>query len=272
MSAEDRRSSELLRALEAELGSEPSDYRFTAAELSRIDHIHTRGYAATVELADAVGVTSDMHVLDLGSGFGGPARYLAEQFGCRVEGIDVTAGIVSAADYLSSRWIGPKDCVRFAVGDAASLPFPDASFDLVWMQHVAMNVADRRGLYREVRRVLRAGGRFATYDVLRSGEELIYPTPWAADERLSTVLTADETRNAIEDAGLRIVSFELDTAAAIEWVRKTASTFPSGQRRPGASIMRAALGDNFGEILGNLGRNYLERRADVATIIAERAD
>lgn len=270
MSNDDNREARLLHALESELADKPSDYRFTAAELGMIDQIHTRGYAATVDFARAVGITQDMYVLDLGAGLGGPARYLAETYGCRVEGVDATAGVIRAANYLSSRWIGPNDLVTFAVGDALSLPFPDASFDLVWMQHVAMNVADRARMYLEIRRVLRRAGRLATYDVLRADGELIYPTPWAADGSVSTVLTGDETRDAIERAGLRVVSFSLDTPAALEWARTTVATLPSSGRPPGALMLRAALGENFREIVGNLGRNYLEGRADVAAIIARR--
>jgi len=188
-----------------------------------------------------------------------------------IEGVDATPALVRAANYLSSRWIGPNDVVTFTAGDALSLSFPDASFDLVWMQHVAMNIADRARLYREIRRVLRPAGRFATYDVLRTDGELIYPTPWAADGSSSTVLTGDETRDAIEGAGLHIVSLSLDTPAALAWVRATAATLPASERPPGALMVRAALGENFREILGNLGRNYLEGRADVATIIAQKA-
>jgi sarcosine/dimethylglycine N-methyltransferase len=270
MSNDDSRETRLLHALESELANKPSDYRFTAAELGMIDQIHTRGYANTVEFAHAVEITHGMHVLDLGAGLGGPARYLAETYRCRVEGVDATAGVIPAANYLSSRWIGPNELVTFTVGDALSIPFPDESFDLVWTQHVAMNVADRDRMYREIRRVLRRAGRLATYDVLRVDGELIYPTPWAADGSASTVLTGDETRDAVERAGLRVVSFSLDTAAALAWVRTTAAPLPANERPPGALMLRAALGENFREIVGNLGRNYLEGRADVAAIIARR--
>jgi SAM-dependent methyltransferase len=177
--------------------------------------------------------------------------------------------MIHAARYLSSRWVGPSHLVAFTIADALWLPFPDAVFDLVWMQFVAMNIADRAGMYREIRRVLRPTGRLVTYDVVRGNGEPIYPTPWAADASVSTVLTGDETRDAIEHAGLRVVSYSLDTQAALEWFRVAAATLAAGERPPGALMLRAALGENFREIVGNLGRNYMEGRADVATIIAQ---
>lgn len=261
----------LRNALESELANRPANYRFTASELGMVDQIHTRGYAATVELASALEITPETRVLDLGAGLGGPARYLAENYGCRVEGVDATPGLVDAANYLSSRWAGPADKIAFALGDALAIPFPDASFDLVWMQHVAMNIADRARLYREIRRVLRAEGRFATYDVLQGQGELLYPTPWAADSSMSTVLTGEATRDAMESVGLHVTSFQLDTPAALEWVRATAA-LPKGERPPGALMLRAALGENFREAVGNLGKNYLEGRADVAFIIAQKKE
>jgi sarcosine/dimethylglycine N-methyltransferase len=260
----------LRTALEAELSSKPFDYRFTASELGAIDQLHTRGYPATVELANAAGITPGARVLDLGSGLGGPARYLAETYGCRVDGIDTTTGLVNAANYLSTRWAGPAGNVTFAVGDALATPFTDASFDLVWMQHVAMNIADRDRLYGEIQRVLRSGGRFATYDVLQAQSELLYPTPWARDASVSTVLTAQATREALERAGMHVISFELDTPAALAWARTSAAALLKSEPPPGASMMRAALGENFREVIGNLGKNYLEGRADVAFIIAQK--
>ena len=263
------RAAELLHALELELASKLPDHRFTASDLAMIDQLHTRGYAATVDLARKAGITNGMHVLDLGAGLGGPARYLAETYDCWVEAVDAEDTLVRAADYLTTRWVGPAAHVTFSVDNAIALGFPDGTFDLVWMQHVAMNIADRDRLYREVRRVLRPGGIFATYDVLRAQGDLLYPTPWAALASVSTVLTADETRDAIEGAGLRIESFSLETEAAREWARAV-QALGAAQRPPGALLMRAALGENFRERVGNLGKNYLEGRADVAAIVARR--
>jgi sarcosine/dimethylglycine N-methyltransferase len=152
----------------------PEDQRLTPEQLGMLDQFHTRGLAATADLARLAGISADMSVLDVGSGVGGPARFLAATYGCRVEGVDLSEPFVEAARYLTER-TGQGGQVSFQAGSALDLPFDDAGFDVVLLQHVAMNIADRPRLYREVRRVLKSGGRFATYDVVLAGGEPLYP-------------------------------------------------------------------------------------------------
>ena len=71
---------ERLKAALMAFGSE--DQRLTPQQLSALDQFHTRGIAATTELAKLAGITADMAVLDVGSGVGGPARHLAATIGC----------------------------------------------------------------------------------------------------------------------------------------------------------------------------------------------
>ena len=136
----------------------PEGQPLTVAQLAPLDHFHTRGIQATTELARAAGVQSSTHVLDIGCGIGGPARYLASSFGCHVTGVDLSHGFIEAAAYLTAR-CGLSALVSCRVGDAVHLPFDDGAFDTVFLQHVAMNIADCAGLYAEVWRVLKPGGR-----------------------------------------------------------------------------------------------------------------
>ncbi len=78
-------------------------------------------------------------MLDVGCGIGGPARYLAATFGCRVTGIDLSPEFIGAATYLTAR-CGLLDRITIQVGDALHLPFEDAAFDTVFLQHVAMEL------------------------------------------------------------------------------------------------------------------------------------
>ncbi|MGZ5901604.1 MAG: class I SAM-dependent methyltransferase, partial [Reyranella sp.] len=143
----------------------PEDRPLTPRQLANLDQFHTRGLAATAELAKRAGITAGMSVLDVGSGLGGPARFLAATCGCQVTGIDLSQSFVDAARYLTGR-TGQGGQVSFETASALELPFERGRFDAVLLQHVAMNIADRARLYREIRRVLKPGGRFATFDVV----------------------------------------------------------------------------------------------------------
>ena len=136
-----------------------------------------------------------MSVLDVGSGVGGPARFLAATYGCRVTGVDLSEPFVDAARYLTER-TGQSGQVSFQTASALELPFDDGRFDTVLLQHVAMNISDRARLYREIRRVLKPGGRFATFDVVSATASRTIPLPGrdAGDE-----LPSDSRRDARGD-------------------------------------------------------------------------
>lgn len=161
----------------------PEGQPLTVAQLAMLDQFHTRGILATAELAGAADLRSGDRVLDLGCGVGGPARYLASMFGCHVTGVDISPSFIEAADYLTAR-CGLEDRLTFRVGDALHVPFDDGGFDIVFLQHIAMNIADRAALYVEVCRLLKPGGRFATYDlVLKGGATWSIPRPGRATPR-----------------------------------------------------------------------------------------
>ena len=167
----------------------PEDQRLTPQQLAALDQFHTRGLAATAELAKLAGIGPDTSVLDVGSGVGGPARFLAATLGCRVTGVDLSEAFVDAARYLTER-TGQSGQVSFETASALDLPFDNGRFDVVLLQHVAMNIADRARLYREIRRVLKTGGRFATFDVVSNGGDPHHPVPWARTPATSFLLTA----------------------------------------------------------------------------------
>lgn len=241
----------------------PESQRLTPQQLGALDHFHTRGLAATAELARLTGITSEMSVLDVGSGVGGPARLLAATYGCRVMGVDLSEPFVEAARYLTQR-TGQGDQVWFQVSSALELPFEAGGLDVAFLQHVAMNIADRRRLYSEIRRVLKPRGRFATFDVVSNGEEPQYPLPWARTRATSFLLTAEQTREAIEAAGFRAVVWRNDTALAKEWSLQMRASGP-----PPSPNLGLVMGPDIAQLSANLGRNYLEGRLGLLTAVFE---
>jgi len=131
---------DLIKRLKSALNSlGPEDQRLSPQQLAGLDQFHTRGLAATAELATLAGITADMAVLDVGSGLGGPARFLAATHGCRVTGVDLSEPFVDAARYLTDR-TGQSGQVSFRTGSALQLPFRESSCDAVLLQLVAIPV------------------------------------------------------------------------------------------------------------------------------------
>jgi sarcosine/dimethylglycine N-methyltransferase len=221
--------------------------------LAALDHFHVRGADATAELARLAGVQAGWTVLDAGSGLGGPSRHLAGRYGCHVEGVDLTPAFVEVADLLSER-TGAADRLNYSVGDITALAFEAARFDLVWCEHVAMNIADRPKLYREFRRVLKPGGLLAFYDVVSidgPGAPL-YPLPWSETPATSFLLTREATLDAIGASGF-VVQIEQDVSQqALGWFQRSIGTAPQG---PNLSVV---MGPRMAVMVPNLARSIRE--------------
>ncbi|MBV8653186.1 MAG: methyltransferase domain-containing protein [Alphaproteobacteria bacterium] len=238
------------------------------SDLTPLDQFHVRGLAATKELAAALPLAPESHVLDVGSGLGGPARFLAATTGCRVTGIDLSAAFVEVATMLAQR-AGLAGRVTYREADALALPFAEASFDHAWTQHVAMNIADRARLYGEIRRVLKPSGRLAIYDVVEGeGGDLIFPVPWARVPEISFLATAEAMRAALTAAGFSELSFEDKTDAGLTWYAEQQARAAAGTR-PALGI-HVVMGAEFPGMAANLGRNLREGRARLVQAVVER--
>jgi sarcosine/dimethylglycine N-methyltransferase len=174
------------------------------ADLGPLEDFHTMGRIATSQLVEMLRITGQDHVLDAGSGIGGTSRFLANRCGCRVTAVDFTDEYCETARWLD-RLVGLDDRISVHQADVTELPFADATFDVVFSQHVQMNVADKTRLYAEARRVLVDDGRLALWDIA-SGDrgDLGYPLPWADQPSQSHLATADQLRAVIETAGFAI--------------------------------------------------------------------
>jgi ubiquinone/menaquinone biosynthesis C-methylase UbiE len=177
----------------------------TIDDLSAVDEFHIGGRKATEELTSQLGMTAADHVLDVGSGLGGPARFLAHHFKCQVSGVDLTPDYVETANRLC-QWLGLDDRVTLYQSTALAMPFQDSTFSKAYMLHVGMNIEDKESLCLEIARVLRPGALFAIYDVMRIADgELLFPVPWASTCESSALGSPERYKRALERAGFEIL-------------------------------------------------------------------
>lgn len=207
--------------------------RLTAADLAAVDEFHVGGLEATQELAAQMELRPSMRLLDIGCGIEGPARYFADKHCCEVTGVDLTPEFVHVANELTRR-VKLNHLAEFRQASALELPFEPNSFDGAYMLHVGMNIADKPGIFREVRRVLKAGSLFTIYDILFGDEgptgkrAIQYPVPWALSEETSFVGTAKEYRDALQKAGFGIVQERARTEFAIAFTERVMARMAQG--------------------------------------------
>ena len=172
------------------------------------DEFHIGGRKGSEFVADALEIDPGQLVLDIGSGIGGPARYIANTLGVKVEGIDLTPEFVEAASEITEM-VGMTEQVSFQVGAATSIPFDDDTFDASTMIHVGMNIADKELLFNEIARVAKSDAKIVIYDVMRTGEDdLVFPMPWSSTTEFSFVEPVDVYVAAAEKAGLKLVTVD----------------------------------------------------------------
>ena len=238
------------------------------ADLAAVDEFHIRGRRATLEIIEALDLTADYHVLDLGSGLGGPARTLAEVTGCTVTGVDLTPEFCQVATALSE-WTGLSGRTRFNVGDATATGLPDESMDAATTVHVAMNIPDKHALYAEAFRVLRPGGRFVVYDVLQGeGGDIHYPVPWAADPSTSFPATLEDMRQLLPAAGFDVRS-EVDSSdESLAWFQHMRAKMQ--REGPPPVTFATFLGDSYAQMTANQVANLAERRIRTVMFVCSK--
>jgi sarcosine/dimethylglycine N-methyltransferase len=225
-----------------------------ASDLAMLEDFHSLGRLATAALVDLAQIGASDHVLDAGTGIGGTARLIAAERGARVSAVDITPEYCEVAEWLNEA-VGLGDLIEVRTADVTELPFDDASFDVVVSQHVQMNIADKRRLYAEARRVLVPGGRLALWDVTAGpGGPLHLPVPWATSPEQSHLVTADQLADLLREAGFASTHWNDLTESA----DKAMGEFLAGEQSP---LGLHVFVTDFPAKVSNLVRNLAENRA-----------
>lgn len=119
--------------------------------------LHPGGFRATERLADECEIDKQTRVLDIACGKGTSAVFLAQKYGCHVEGLDISEDLIEEARDFARRK-GVSGTVNFRVGDAQNLPYSENEFDCTVSQAMLILVSDKRKTIQEARRVLKPGG------------------------------------------------------------------------------------------------------------------
>lgn len=229
--------------------------RLSPVELAALDHFHTGGFRATLVLRDLARIRAEDSVLDIGAGLAGPARMLAALPGSKVDCIDLSDDYCVAASLLN-RLTGLDDRIRVHKGSALDIPFADDSFDVVWMQNVGMNIADKQKLYGEIDRVLKPDGRFAFQEMVAGETPTSYfPLPWATSPAEQFLVSLDETRELLVQAGFTVVYFEDVSNAPLP---EPAPGTPEGAAQ--APLSLSVYVDNLAQKAENATRSVRERQ------------
>jgi len=263
-------TSGLLARLESALRADGADPAHPTIEaLAPYDQFHGRGLEATKDMAALVAVRPTDHLLDVGSGLGGPARWLSMRFGCRVTGIDLTPEFCAIAEHFT-RLIGLEARVRFQVGNALATSFDDGMFDGAYSMFVSMNIADKAQLYREIHRVLKPGAWLALSEIARGEDgDVKYPTPWAATAAESFLSTAENTRKALRSAGFEVEQVKNDLQRALDFGARSRAMVERGEKPP---YRANALihGDIAGATLTNVARGYQDGSLMPIEVVARK--
>ena len=240
------------------------EQRLTPEELGALDHFHTGGLRASRELLEAAQIQPQDRVLDIGAGLGGSARLLASTLGCQVDCVEMSADYCTGAALLN-RLTGLEEKIHVHQGSALELPFPDASFDVVWMQNVGMNIADKRKLYSEIARVLKPGGRYAFQEMAAGKQATAYfPLPWATEPADNFLVPADEMRSLLAASGLAPEVFEDTSDAHLNRSISNATPTAAGQ------LGLAVFVDNLGQKAANARRSLEEGQVRLVRGICRR--
>lgn len=254
------------------LGKHPDTVTIT--DLGPVDEFHIGGRIATERFLKQLNFAGDSHILDIGCGLGGTARFIADNYGARVTGIDLNPEYVETGNILCE-WVGLSEQIVLEQGSANSLPYPDGHFDGACLLHVGMNIADKARLFQELARVLRPGALLGVYDVMRQRQgELVYPVPWADTESTSFLASPGQYQQSLGDAGFVLRDECNRRDFALEFFQQLKAKGKSAGGPPALglhTLMQEATGTKITNMIANISANLIAPVEMVAEMPGSRA-
>jgi len=262
---------DLLNAIETSLPAlGKTTQNVTIEDLAPVDEFHIGGRLATDSLINQLNFSEQDHVLDVGCGLGGAARYVVDKYKNRVTGIDLAPEYIATGNELCS-WLNLDRYITLKQGSALSMPFQDSMFDGGYMLHVGMNIDDKASLFSEIYRVLKPGSSFGVYDIMRKKEgELTYPVPWATEISTSKLSTPEQYIQALSDAGFGISKENDRRDFAIEFFKQLRAKAEANGGPPPLglhTLMQESTADKIRNMIENISNGYI---APVEIIVQKR--
>jgi len=180
----------------------------TVELLQHHDQDHFGGLAATDALAHHAKINESTHVLDLCCGLGGPARYLAYHYGCRVTGVDMNTDRLAGAVRLTER-TKLQDRVLFHHANALQTGLADETFDVIVSQEAFCHIPNKKALITECVRLLKPGGRIVYTDILaRSSMTDEIRSRLETEMVFSELSTSEQYCHLLEEKGCEVIEVE----------------------------------------------------------------
>ncbi|MGH8877243.1 MAG: methyltransferase domain-containing protein [Stackebrandtia sp.] len=210
---------------------------------SESDSIPAASRRTVERMASKLELTANSRVIDLGSGYGGSARYLAETFGCQVTCLNLSE-VENNRNREANRQAGLDHLIDVLDGSFEDIPVSDKDFDVVWSQDAILHSGDRVRVLEEVARILRTGGAFVFTDPMAADgadREALRPILKRLD--LDTMGTPDfYERECAAQAMIKVDFEDLRPQLSTHYARVLAET----QRREA-------------ELLKDVSQEYLDR-------------